>query len=636
MTRENRIFESQIKTNIMRYLVLSLLLAATTVFAQALPSEVSTLFNGSGTCVMCHESDGVLMTENGADISPITMWRSTMMGNSAKDPLWRAKVATELAAFPQHSDLIQNRCTICHVPAGFTQARYDSIENYTLAMLDADPLARDGVTCTVCHQIEPDNFGTPESYSGHYQITDERLIYGPFELPLTWPMFNNTGFDPAYSPHVHQSELCATCHTLFTPSLDANGNIIGEFPEQTPYIEWKNSFYGQEGQSSCQDCHMRLAQDAQDISLLPPWHQELRSPYRQHAFVGANITMLKILRDHADELGVTALSQHFDSTIAETQRSLSQRSVDMHLDVSVANDSVYLNVELINLTGHKIPTGIPLRRMWLHVRAENNLGNVVFESGAWDEHGEIVGYDTPFEPHHDVITDPGEVQVYEAVMGDNENQRTWTLLRAIQHLKDNRLPPLGFTTSHASYDTVEIYGVPASDTNYNRVHGTEGSGSDLITYRLPACANISVSVKYQTVQPQLVNYISGHDLPETNTFVSMYNTQSHEPLHMITETIEVLPAEPAPAELPERFALLPAYPNPFNNTTRLPLELTRSMMVEFSVYDIRGRRVQLFGRMMNAGRNEVSIDGTNLSSGVYMVRAQAGQVRDTQRIILIK
>ena len=594
------------------------------------------MFSGSGTCVMCHESDGLIMVENGTDISPVSQWRSTMMANSAKDPLWRAKVATELAAFPQHSDLIQNRCTICHVPAGFTQAHYDSIENYTFEMLDSDALARDGVTCTVCHQVQPDNFGTPESYSGHYEITDERLIFGPFELPLNWPMYNNTGFDPVYSAHVHQSELCATCHTLFTPSLDAAGNIIGEFPEQTPYVEWKNSFYGQEGETSCQDCHMRQAQSAQDISLMPPWHQELRSPYRQHMFVGANITMLRILRDYADELGVTALAQHFDSTIAETQRSLSQRSVDMHLDVTTANDSVYLNVELINLTGHKIPTGIPLRRMWLDVRAEDGQGRVVFESGAWGDDGEIVGYDLPFEPHHDVITEPNQVQVYEAVMGDNENNRTWTLLRASQHLKDNRLPPLGFTTTHASYDTVEIFGVPASDTNYNRVHGAEGSGSDLVTYRLPGCSRIAVSVMYQTVQPKLVDYLDTHDLPETNAFVTMYGTQPRDPLHMITESIEVLPADHTPAQLPDKLTLLPAYPNPFNNSTRLPVELARPAMVEFSVYDIRGRRVMLFGRSMNAGRNELTIDASDLTSGVYMVRAQAGSVRDTQRIILIK
>lgn len=39
---------------------------------------------------------------------------------------------------------------------------------------------------------------------------------------------------------------CATCHTLFTPYVDNEGNVAGEAPEQTPYLEWKNSIYPQQ------------------------------------------------------------------------------------------------------------------------------------------------------------------------------------------------------------------------------------------------------------------------------------------------------------------------------------------------------------------------------------------------------
>lgn len=604
--------------------------------AQELPTDETSLFSGSGNCVICHESDGLIMTQNGKDISPVTQWRSTMMANAAKDPLWRAKVATELAAFPQHADLIQNRCTVCHVPAGHTQTFWDGDSTYNLSQLDSDPLHRDGVTCTVCHQIQPGNLGTPQSYSGGYEITGDREIYGPFQDPLPGPMMNFVNYTPVYSPHVNTSELCATCHTLMTPTLDAAGNIIGEFPEQTPYIEWKNSFYSQQGNVSCQDCHMRVSEQGQDISILPPFHQVVRAPYFQHLFVGANVTMLEMLRDHAIELGVTALAQHFDTTIAEAQRSLSQYSVDLDLHAEDRFDSTILHVSLTNLTGHKLPTGIPLRRMWLHVYATDSIGNTVFQSGNWNEEGEIIGYDDSFEPHHDVISDPDQVQVYEAVLGDDQGNRTWTLLRAATHLKDNRIPPLGFTTSHASYDTCEIYGVPAADTNFNRSNGAEGSGSDIVTYRMPASAVVTVSVMFQTVQPELVDYLAGHNLPETNSFVAMYNEQSPQPLLMVRETLVVASQSNAESPLPATLALYPAYPNPFNSKTRLPVEVVRPTMVEFSLYDIRGRRVMIFGRMMNAGRNELTIDAADLPSGVYMLNAQAGSVRETQRIILLK
>ena len=69
-----------------------------------LPTETSTLFSGSGNCILCHQSNGSAMTWNGIDVSPITYWRSTMMGNASKDPLWRAMVAEEVNNFPQHQE----------------------------------------------------------------------------------------------------------------------------------------------------------------------------------------------------------------------------------------------------------------------------------------------------------------------------------------------------------------------------------------------------------------------------------------------------------------------------------------------------------------------------------------------------
>ena len=44
-----------------------------------------------------------------------------------------------------------------------------------------------------------------------------------------------------------------------------------------------------------------------------------------------------------------------------------------------------------NLTGHKFPTGHPYRRAWLHVRVIDREGTTLFESGAVDDEGRIVG-----------------------------------------------------------------------------------------------------------------------------------------------------------------------------------------------------------------------------------------------------
>lgn len=37
--------------------------------------------------------------------------------------------------------------------------------------------------------------------------------------------------------HLQSSELCATCHTLYTHALGPGGEVIGELPEQVPYLE---------------------------------------------------------------------------------------------------------------------------------------------------------------------------------------------------------------------------------------------------------------------------------------------------------------------------------------------------------------------------------------------------------------
>ena len=108
------------------------------------------------------------------------------------------------------------------------------------------------------------------------------------------------------------------------------------------------------------------------------------------------------------------------------------------------------------LTGHKFPTGFPSRRTWLHLTVTDASGQVVFESGAVNADGSIVGNDSDadpsaYEPHYLEITSPDQVQIYEAVMGDTEGMVTTVLLKGAGYVKDNRLLPHGF--DKAAVDT---------------------------------------------------------------------------------------------------------------------------------------------------------------------------------------
>ncbi len=78
---------------------------------------------------------------------------------------------------------------------------------------------------------------------------------------------------------------------------------------------------------------------------------------------------------------------------------------------------------------------------------------------------------------------------------------------------------------------------------------------------------------------------------------------------------------------PDGFVLQQNYPNPFNAQTRLDYDLPREARVRLEVFDIAGRRVaQLVHGWQPAGSHRLCFDAADLSSGVYVVRLQAGAV----------
>ena len=79
-------------------------------------------FTGSGNCANCHTD---LTDSAGEDVSIGSHWRSTMMANAAKDPIWQAKVASEVLRTPGLKEVIEDKCTTCHMPMAYTQANAD-------------------------------------------------------------------------------------------------------------------------------------------------------------------------------------------------------------------------------------------------------------------------------------------------------------------------------------------------------------------------------------------------------------------------------------------------------------------------------------------------------------------------------
>lgn len=116
-------------------------------------------------CAACHTGSGSIMFEDGVDISPVSEWRSTMMANAATDPIWRAAVSAEVVEHPQLQSVIENKCTRCHGPLAHAEAEFAGELPYSMADLIANELALDGVSCTLCHQVDEVNFGQDDSVS---------------------------------------------------------------------------------------------------------------------------------------------------------------------------------------------------------------------------------------------------------------------------------------------------------------------------------------------------------------------------------------------------------------------------------------------------------------------------------------
>ncbi|MBT8382466.1 MAG: T9SS type A sorting domain-containing protein [Ignavibacteriaceae bacterium] len=618
------------------------------VYAQSLPTQSSNIFSGSGNCQICHEpgppNNNALRDVNGNDISPVTLWRSTMMGNAAKDPLWQAKVTAEVTAHPQYQDFIEDKCTTCHAPLGRTEAHYNGAQYYSLQEMQNDPLALDGVSCTACHQIKADNLGTGGSFSGNYIIENDRLIYGPFENPFAMPMQQTVNYTPVFGEQTHQSELCATCHTLFTPTLNNQGNIVGEIAEQTPYLEWVNSIFPTDGES-CQHCHMPEIEEGVVISNRPIW-LDPRSPFVKHFFVGANVFMLKILRDNGAQIGVTATTEQFDSTIARTMYLLQNQTANISAEYNwISFNELEIKVAVENLSGHKFPTGYPSRRTWINIELIDENNQPVFSSGDWDNQtGEINGLNMPYEQHHNVITEEDQVQIYQALMEDVDGNVTYTLLRGASYIKDNRLPPEGFTSTGPYYDSTRIEGLALQDPNFNGGSISEGTGIDTITYRINNLmgSNIytaNVKMLYQTTTPRFIADLFQYNTPEVNIFETYYETADKSPvlIDSLQLVVSVTGIENEFNGAIDDYKLFDAYPNPFNSSTIIGYQIPKAGLVALKIYDVVGKEVEtIVNEVKQSGNYKAKFTSEDLPSGIYFYKLLVNNFTQTKKMILLK
>ncbi|MCB0293616.1 MAG: T9SS type A sorting domain-containing protein, partial [Calditrichaeota bacterium] len=101
-----------------------------------------------------------------------------------------------------------------------------------------------------------------------------------------------------------------------------------------------------------------------------------------------------------------------------------------------------------------------------------------------------------------------------------------------------------------------------------------------------------------------------------------------EPLVALTDTN---------ANIPDRYYLSQNYPNPFNPITQIRFGLPRQSNVTLKIYNILGQKVKtVLDAKIQAGHHIMIFDATDLGSGVYFYRMQAGRFRKSHKMILLK
>ena len=92
------------------------------------------------------------------------------------------------------------------------------------------------------------------------------------------------------------------------------------------------------------------------------------------------------------------------------------------------------------------------------------------------------------------------------------------------------------------------------------------------------------------------------------------------------------------ATVPAQFSLGDAYPNPFNPATSIRFDLSVSEQVRLTVHNLLGQEVAVLvaGERYPAGSHSVTFDGSELSSGTYFYRLEAGDFVATKSVTLVK
>lgn len=405
----------------------ALLFSGSAAAEPTLPGELQNELVRAEECEYCHTYNNAADAVDDPIYAPYWSWRGSMMANAAVDPVFWAgvAVASQDAEGPEETEA----CIRCHSPRAFLEGRGDAIAIDDLLIQD-----RAGIECEVCHRMQEDGLLA----NGQYSI-DDVLVGGnvPRRGPWTYGVDEIT--PPPHSwiddNFVGTSEACGTCHDVTTERerVDDDGNPMGRpFNEQRTYSEWAQSAFAEQGDDfrSCQDCHMPAVADMPGCRDHVDIHAH-ETGGRRHDLVGANRFVVGLLAEDASVLDGIGFDHTLD-VIDDFVRSSATLSIDAPESVDFGAGLDGLQVTVTNETGHKLPTGYSEGRvMWLELVASYD-GDVVWESGTWDQAAGAM------------LDDP-QLRTYQGVAEAYATGESLHLLLNDHWIEDTRIPPRGLT-----------------------------------------------------------------------------------------------------------------------------------------------------------------------------------------------
>jgi hypothetical protein len=604
----------------------------------------SSTFSTPSQCANCH---------GGYDnaVEPAFNWRGSMMAHAMRDPLYLASLSIANQDAAEVGDL----CIRCHSPVGWLEGR--SIPTDGSALTSDD---KEGVQCHFCHKLidpastDPVDLAymsnlthVPAQHgNGMYVVdSDNNTRRGPYSDA-------QANHDTKFSPFHLESALCGTCHDVSNPVFSRNPdgtyspNSLGAaapdfdkyelFPVERTYSEWLMSAYNSPGGipstafggnkanvSSCQDCHMPDATGyGCDKSKAP-----LRNDLGIHDMTGGNTFIPELIKLLGDP---NVDNDAIDAGILRARYML-QNAATLNLEIAPSASGYDASVEVINETGHKLPSGYPEgRRMWINLIAKDADDNIIYESGAYDA--------------QTATLNTSGAKVYEAKLGMTQSMADIANSNPNGHytysagesfhfalnntiVKDNRIPPRGFTNANFESIQAEPVGYAYADNSF----------SDITVYELPPeTYEVEAKLYYQTVSKEYIEFLRDKNFSDTNG-IDLYNlwlANGMSTPELMKET-SMYTGGLSTANIDAVISDFTVFPNPMKSVLNLSLELRQQAHIEIAIYDLNGRKVNtMVDELMSPGTKHIEWNNTSMASGIYILKLKSNHYMAHKRLAI--